>query len=135
MLTFFKINSEQGLQWKEESHTDPITFVIIVKVIQTQFGLSTYLCSNRSTGKAVLEQCDILGHHTISRLSQFDTRLETAISCLDEKMPVVGANALRIFVSANSHRSFTCAALEKISMATDVAGLDETLDLGCPSPL
>jgi len=140
MLQFWKINSEQGLEWIEESSLhDPTIFIIIVKVIQTEFGLSTHLCSNRSSGKAILEQCDIIGHFTIKRLSQFDTRLETAISCLDETMPVIGVNALRAFVSANNHRSFTYAELERISKAADVANLDKVPnvnnDMGYPSPL
>ena len=137
MLTFWKLNHEQTLQWVDDSDEDLSTFIVIVSEKATDFGLSAHLHSNRNTRKTILNKCVLVGHHTLHPISQFDARLESGVTSLREGMPIIGKNALRAFLEANSHRSFTHALLERVLTHADVSSLDEQPeelpDIGCLS--
>lgn len=129
MLTFWKLNHEQTLQWTDDSD-DLSTFIVVVAEKATEFGLSTYLCSNRDARKAILNRCVLLGHHTLHPISQFDTRLESGVSGLQEGMRVVGLNALRTFLDVHCHRSFTHSSLKRVLACTEVGAEKQEVDLG-----
>ena len=124
MLTFWKLNHEQTLQWEVDGDEDLSTFIIIVSEKATDFGLSTYLYSNRKARKAILNKCVLVGRHTLHPISQFDARLESGVTSLKEGMPIIGKNALRAFLEANSHRSFTHALLERVLTHADLSSLE-----------
>ena len=98
MLTFFKINSEQDLEW-EVNPDDLSIFIVIIASVQHEFGLSTYIVANRKHQKAVTSKFNVLflGCSTTKVVSQFDINLQTLISSLKEGMPVAGLNALKAF--------------------------------------
>ena len=124
MMSFWKINHEQELDWIDDPD-DLSTFIVVVTVKASEFGLSTYLCVNRSQRKVILGKLRVVGHFTLHAISQFNVRTESGVSYLQEEMPVTGRNALRTFIENNSHRSFTYAQLRLISAAVDVACLNK----------
>ena len=138
MLTFFKINSEQELEW-DDNPNDLSIFIVIIASVQHEFGLSTYIVANRKHQKAVTSKFNVLGCSTIKVVSQFDVNLETSISSLKEGMPVVGLNALKAFIEAKRARPFLYADLKRLMEAADTLSPgeqreEETESLGCPSP-
>ena len=97
MLTFFKINSQECLDWNDEPG-DSSTFIVIVKIVAHENGFSTYvLCNHRSQNK-ITQRHSTAGHHTIKVISQFDVALETSITHFSGDMPVIGFNALKAFL-------------------------------------
>ena len=136
MLTFFKINSEQDLEW-DDNPNDLSIFIVIIASVQHEFGLSTYIVANRKHQKAVTSKFNVLGCSTIKVVSQFDINLETSISSLKEGMHVVGLNALKTFIEAKRARPFLCADLKRVMEGAEIAaGIntqeeDETSSLGC----
>ena len=124
MMSFWKINHEQELDWIDDPD-DLSTFIVVVAVKASEFGFSAYSCVNRSQRKATLGKLRVVGHFTLHAITQFDARTESGVSYLQEEMPVIGRNALRSFVANNSHRSFTYAQLRLISAAADIACLNE----------
>ncbi len=140
MLTFFKINSEQDLEW-DDNPNDLSIFIVIIASVQHEFGLSTYIVANRKHQKAVTSKFNVLGCSTIKVVSQFDTNLETSISSLKEGMHVVGLNALKAFIEAKLARPFLYADLKRvmegaaeIAAGTNAQEEDETSSLGCATP-
>ena len=144
MLTFYKINHECELDWIDDPD-DLSTFIVIVHVRATEFGFSTYIYTNRKQWKAVLNKFNGIGHFTLNVTSQFDVKLESGITCLKEGMVILGKNALRTFLEANSHRCFAHANLERILTHADALNLNEQQEetneqqeemhsLGYPSP-
>ena len=137
MLTFFKINSEQPLEWNDDE--DHSTFIVVVTVVEHEFGVSTYLLCNAKNQRVVTSKFDVLGLSTIKVISQFDVRTETGVDSLNEEMVgVTGLNALQAFLEANRKRPFQYADLKRVSDAA-VLSLgeqreEETESLGCPSP-
>ena len=136
MLTFFKINSEQDLEW-DDNPNDLSIFIVIIASVQHEFGLSTHIVANRKHQKDVTSKFNVLGCSTIKVVSQFDINLETSISSLKEGMHVVGLNALRVFIEAKRARPFLYADLKRVMEAAEIAvginkqGEDETSSLGC----
>ena len=110
MLTYFKINSEQHLEW-EDDHQDLCTFIVVIARVEHEFGVSTYLLCNRKQS-IVSSKFNVLGLSTIKVVSQFDIKTETGAVSLKEGMPVIGLNSLRAFLEAKHKRPFTCAALK-----------------------
>ena len=139
MLTFFKINSEQDLEW-DDNPNDLSIFVVIIASVQHEFGLSTHTVANRKHQKAVTSKFNVLGCSTIKVVSQFDVNLETSISSLKEGMQVVGLNALKAFIEAKRARPFLYADLKRVMEGAEIAaGIntqeeDETSSLGCATP-
>ena len=111
MLTFFKINSEQDLEWDDNPNELSI-FIVIIASVQCKFDLSTHIVANRKHQKAVTSEFNVLGCSTTKVVSQFDVDLETLISSLKEGMHVVGLNALKAFIEAKRARPFLCADLK-----------------------
>ena len=135
MLTFFKINSEQALEWNDDPN-DLSIFIVIITSVQHEFGLSTYVVANRKHQKAVTSKFYVLGCSTIKVVSQFDITLETSISSLKEGMNVVGLNALKAFIEAKCARPFLYTDLKREMEGAEFAGSidteeDETSSLGC----
>ena len=133
MLTYFKINSEQALEWDEDLN-DLTVFIVIIATVEHEFGFSTYIVSNRRQ-KGVASRFSVLRYSTIKVISQFDIKTETGITCLKEGMPVVvGLNALKAFIEAKRDRPFTYAGLKQVLEAIEnqeEEGKEESL--GCPS--
>ena len=123
-MFFWKINHERELDWIGDPD-DFSTFIVIVAVKATEFGFSTYLCTNGKQRKVVLNKYNVIGRSTLRPISQFDVRTELGITCLKEGMLIMNRNALRTFIETNSHRSFTHANLEQILTAAEVSSLDE----------
>ena len=138
MLTFFKINSEQDLEW-DDNPNDLSIFIVIIASVQHKFGLSTYIVANTKHQKDVTSKFNFLGCSNIKVVSQFDANLETSISSLKEGMHVVGLNALRAFIEAKRARPFLYADLKRVMEAAEIARITytqekETEGLGWPSP-
>ena len=137
MLTFFKINSEQQLEWDHDPQ-DLTTFVVIIKVIPCQSGsYGTYVLSNQKHQKEITKRYFTVGRSTIKLLSQFDVALETSISCLSGKMIVIGQEALKAFLEA-SGQPFTHAGLKQVletAIENRASNQEEEDSLGCTSPL
>ena len=116
MLTFFKVNSEQPLTWCDDP-LDLFTFIVIVTVIEHEFGVSTYLVGNSKLQSIVASKNDVLGLFTVIVVSQFDVKTETGVEHLQEGMSVIGLNALNAFLDANRKQPFLHAELKRISEA------------------
>ena len=125
MLTFFKINSEQDLEW-DDNPNDLSIFIVIIASVQHEFGLSTYIVANRKHQKAVTSKFNVLGCSTIKVVSQFDINLETSISSLKEGMHVVGLNALKVFIEAKRARPFLYADLKRVMEGAEIARITNT---------
>ena len=140
MFTFFKINSEQQLEWDHDPQ-DLCTFIVIVTAVEHQLGWSTYVLSNRKHQKEITKKYSTVGHSTIRVASQFDVALETSVSCLSAGMSVIGFNALKTFLEAKRDRPFAHAGLkqvlEAIEKPTSAPNMDqeEIESLGYASPL
>ena len=111
MLTYFKVNSEQALEWNEDLN-DLTFFIVIIATVEHEFGLSTCIVANRKHQKDVTSRFSVLGCSTIKAVSQFDTKTKTGIACPNEGMPLVGLNALREFIEAKRATPFRRAALK-----------------------
>ena len=124
MLSFFKINSEQELEWDDNPNALSI-FIVIITTKEHKFGLSTYVISNRRQ-KAVTSRFCILGCSTAKVVSQFNTKTETGITCLKEGMPVVELNALKAFIEAKRARPFLYADLKRVMEGAEIARITNT---------
>ena len=139
MLTYFKINSEQELEWDDTTPHDLSIFIVIIASVQHEFGLSTCIVANRKHQKAVTSKFNVLSCSTIKVVSQFDILLETSISSLKEGMHVVGLNALKAFIEAKRNRPFLHVDLKRVMEASEIAAItktqeeDETSSLGYPT--
>lgn len=112
MLTFFKINSEQHLEWKED--LDDGAFIVVVATVEHEFGISTYLLCNRKQQSVVSSKLNVVGLTSIRVVSQFDIRTETGVDSLKEGMDVIGLGALRAFLEAKRKRPFMYADLKRV---------------------
>ena len=119
MLTYFKINSEQALEWDEDLN-DLTIFIVIITTVEHEFGLSTCAVSNRRQ-KAVTSRFCVLGCSTTKVVSQFDIKTKTGVTCLKEGMPVVGLNALKAFIEAKRARPFLYANLKQVMEGAEIA--------------
>ena len=98
MLTFFKINHEHCLEWKDA--TDVLTFIVVVEVVATSDrGFSTHIMTNERRNSVVTKKCITSGRSTIKVMSQFDVALETGTIQFSPDMPVIGFNALGRFLA------------------------------------
>ena len=102
---------------------------MVVHVTQHEFGISTHVLSNKKQ-KTVTSKFDVLGLSTTKAVSQFDIKTETGIDSSKGEMPVVGSNALWVFLDAKRKRPFECADLKRIS---DVGNVAEGLGLEHPN--
>ena len=121
MLTYFKINSEQALEWDEDSNDDLSIFIVIVAVVNHEFGVSTFVLSNRKQQSVVSSKFKVLGLSTVSVVSQFDIKTETGVGSLREGMWVTGLNGLRAFIEAKRSQPFMCADLKRVMTAAEIA--------------
>lgn len=111
MLTYFRINCEQILQWNPEP--DISTFIVIIKVVAHRGGgFTTFVLSNR-TSAVVRNKYSTTGFSTVSKVSQFDITLETRITQLSKEMPLIGFSALEAFLSGHK-RPFAYAGLQQV---------------------
>ena len=122
MLTYFKINSEQALEWDEDSN-DLSIFIVIVAAVHHEFGVSTFVLSNRKQQSAISSKFKVLGLSTVSVVSQFDVKIETGVECLREGMRVIGLNGLRAFIEAKRSRPFMYADLKRVMTAAEITVL------------
>lgn len=100
---FYKINHEHCLEWDDVS--DPFTFIIVVKVTATSDrGFSTYVLTNKRSD--ITKKYTTDGHSTIKVMSQFDVALETGVTQLSADMPVIGIDALGIFIKKDRQPFF-----------------------------
>lgn len=120
MLTFYKINSEQMLEW-DENPNDFSMFTVIIASVQHEFGVSTHIVSNRKNQKAVMSKFNALGHSTTKVVSQFDVMTETGVTCLNEGVLVIGLNALKAFIDAKRNKPFALADVRRVMEAVTVA--------------
>ena len=125
MLTYFKVNSEQALEWNEDLN-DLTFFIVIIATVEHEFGLSTYIVANRKHQKDVTSRFSVLGCSTTKVVSQFDIKTETGITCLKGGMPVVGLNALRKFIEAKRATPFRCADLKWVMEGAEIARITNT---------
>ena len=119
MLTYFKINSEQALEWDEDLN-DLTIFIVIIATVEHEFGLSTCIVANRKHQKAVTSKFNVLACSTMKVVSQFDINLETSISSLKEGMHVVGLNTLKAFIEAKHARPFLCADVKRVMEGAEI---------------
>lgn len=136
MLTFWKLNHVQTLDWNDNGN-DIAVWIVIVATKATEFRFSTFICTNSKQRKVVLSKCITAERLTLHTSSQFDVRLESGQTCLREGMSVIGKNALRTFLEAQEHCSFSYASLDQVLTHTDTVNLNEqseteteTYDLG-----
>ena len=80
MLTLWKINSEAQLEWNDDTN-DLFTFIVISTVMAHEFGIATYVLSNRKERKAVPSKCTAVGHATLRSCLSF-IAVETGIGSL-----------------------------------------------------
>ena len=113
MLTYFKVNSEQALEWNEDLN-DLTFFIVIIATVEHEFGLSTHIVANRKHQKDVTSRFSVLGCSTIKVVSQFDIKTETGITCLKEGMPVV-------FIEAKRATPFRHADLKWVMEGAEIA--------------
>mmetsp|Transcript_26237 Transcript_26237/g.40242 ORF Transcript_26237/g.40242 Transcript_26237/m.40242 type:complete len:136 (+) Transcript_26237:2164-2571(+) len=132
MLTFFKINSEQQLEWNNDPQ-DPDVFIVIIATVDHEFSISTYLLCNKKQQSVVTSKYGVSGLSTIKVISQFDIKTETGVTSLDRGMAIIGLNALRVFLNVNRKRPFLYADLQRVLEAADVHGQEETSDLEYPN--
>ena len=129
MLNFFKINHEHCLELKDA--TDVLTFIVVVKVVATSDrGFSTHILTNERRNSAVTKKCITGGHSTIEVVSQFDVALETGTTQFSADMPVVGIDALELFL-ARGKLPFFCSGLREVLTGN---GHVESEELGPASP-
>ena len=136
VMPYFKINHERELDWNDDDN-NLTTFIIVAVERETEFGFSTYVCSNRKQQSAILKKYNVIGHSTVNTVSQFDVKIATGVTCLKEGMKIEGTNALRTFLEINSHRPLACMNLVQMLSAVDVANLNQeetTSSLGYPPP-
>ena len=86
MLAFFKINSEQQLEWNNDPQ-DLCTFIVIISVVEHEFGVSTCLPCNRKQHRIVSSKFNVLGLSTVKVASQFDIKTETGVNSLKKLCP------------------------------------------------
>lgn len=140
MLTFFRINSEETLEWRHDPQ-DLITFIVVVAETQHKFGVSTYVLSNRKHQKIITAKLDMAGLFSVRVASGFDVKTETGVGGLTKGMKVVGLSALRAFLEAKRDRPFVYADLKRVlkhsedaANALNTDDREETEDLGYASP-
>jgi hypothetical protein len=138
MLSYFKINSEQSLEWVDDPE-DLQTFIVIIAVTEREFGNSTYLLSNTNKVKTVASKFKILGISNVRIISQFDIKTEAGFASLERGMSVIGLNALRLFLDAKRRQPFMYADLKRFSDTAEVTRMakiedeEETESLDYPS--
>jgi hypothetical protein len=106
MLKFWRINHVSELEWKNNP-LDLCTFIVVLAVKEHEFGTSTYVLS-----KAMLNKFTVIGHFSVKLIPQFDVKTESGCVCLKEGAPIIGRNALQVFLDSYSHKPFVCAELE-----------------------
>lgn len=131
-MPYYKINHERELDWNDDNN-DLSTFIVVAAERETEFGCSTYVYSNRKHQSAIQFKFNVIGHHSVRAISQFDMKIESGVTYLKEGMKIIGAKALRMFLEANSHRPLACMNLVQILEAVDVTNLqEETSSPGSP---
>ena len=110
MLTFWKINHENCSEW--ENTPDSLTFVIVVKVVASNQGFSTCVLSNEKRNSAITKKHTTDGRSTIKVVSQFDVALETGTNQFSADMPMIGIDALELFLSKSKSLFFHSGLIE-----------------------
>ena len=128
MLTFWKIKHENCSEW--ENTPDSLTFVIVVKVVASNRGFGTCVLSNEKRNSAITKKCTTGGRSTIKTVSQFDVALETGTNQFSADMPVMGIDALELFLS-ESKSPFFHSGLREVLMGNRCI---ESQELGPVSP-
>lgn len=82
MLHFFNINSKREVEWVEDD--DPSSFIVPVAVVNTEFGCSNFICTNGTKRRPTLRRLNVVGHHTLNTVSQFDMKTEASVTCSKE---------------------------------------------------
>ena len=108
------------LSWNEDDLEDRFTFVVVMAVRVLERGVSTCALCNRKSPNPVKKKCSVLGHSTITLVSQFDIVTETGIECSEKDMRIVGIGALRAFLDGRSHQPFSCWNLHESLEATEL---------------
>ena len=124
-VNFYKINSQQPLEWKLDDNptNNPTIFAVIISVQEREHGTSTFIMTNAKLIRDVKCKFNTPGHITIQLQSQFDTYLETNIPHLSDDMTVIGLNALRTYLTSKSHQPYANADLTRILSAAEIASL------------
>ena len=120
MLTFFKINHEHCLEWKDAQ--DPLVFVVVKVAATLDRGFSTCVFSDERCNSAITKKCTTGGRSTIKVVSQFDVALETGTNQFSADMPVMGIDALELFLS-KSKSPFFHSGLTEVPMENRCIGL------------
>jgi hypothetical protein len=69
---------------------------------------------------------NVNGHSSVSRLMQFDMKIETGVMHLNETMRIIGVKALRTFLTSKSRLPFLHSNLIQLLNAADVKVLNES---------
>ena len=112
MLSYFKINSEGDLKWDDDPEGG--VFVIIIATTQHEFGISNYVCTNTKHQRDVTSRYRTDGCSTVKVLSQFDVKVETSVSSLQEGMRIVGLGALSKYLDIKRTTPFQNADLRRV---------------------
>ena len=124
MLTYFKINSEGDLKFDEDPEGG-VVFVIIITTTQHEFGVSNCVCANTKHQRDVMSGCHTNGCSTVKLLSQFDAKLETSVSSLQEGMRIVGLGALSKYLDAKRTTPFQNADPKRVLDGAIIASARE----------
>lgn len=128
-MVFYKVCHEHELEWIEDN--DVTTFVVVVAERETDCGTTTYLYSNTSSTKRVKAKISVLGHLAMTKIGQFELKIETGVTKLGSGMQLIGATALREFLKGNHARPITYGSLYDVLAGHDQQGYFDRL----PSPL
>lgn len=60
MLTYFRIDSEEQLEWIDDPQ-DLLIFIVVIATVQHEFGISTYLLSNGMNKRGTMASKQIQG--------------------------------------------------------------------------
>lgn len=126
---FFRINSVNPLEWKDDDD-DLSLFVVICVERESLSGFTTCGYSNNHTNKrSVTEKFTTTGHYAIQNITSFDLLTETDIKHLKKGNKVINKKALVTYIKANNHRPHSIAFLEPL-----IEDDDETSRSGYLSP-
>ena len=107
---YFKINHRSPIDWDE---TDD-TFIVILCEKVTDAGTSTYVYSNAQKQGTVSYHFTVIGHSTITKITEFDVYIETGITCFLNSMKLVGVEALETYLDANESSPLSQGPLRAI---------------------
>ena len=112
----------RNVAWDEDSN-DLSIFIVIVAAVYHEFGVSTFVLSNKKQQSAISSKFKVLGLSTVSIVSQFDVKTETGVEGLREGMRVIGLNGLQVFIEAKRSRPFMYADLKRVMTAAEITSV------------